>query len=107
MVSLLLLLVNSHEESDTLMRCYLVLVDLENKVICVKSNYTDAFTAMFGNFEELNGLTLPIACSNEKWVNLPNAYAQLGTEEAKALIDFHCFSGCNSVEEFTGKTKGT
>ena len=106
MVSLLLL-VNSHEESDILMRYYLVLDDLENKVICVKSNYTDAFTATFGNYEELNGLTLPTACSNEKQLNFPKAYAQLGTEEAKALIDFHCFSGCNSVEEFTGKTKGT
>ena len=33
------------------------LVDLENKVVCVKSNDTDVFTNMVGNYEKLNGLT--------------------------------------------------
>ena len=43
------------------------LVDLENKVVCVKSNEVDAFTIMLGNYEKLNGLTLLIVSwSNEK-----------------------------------------
>ena len=36
----------------------LELVDLENKVVYVKSTDTDIFTIMLGNYEKLNGLTL-------------------------------------------------
>ena len=32
------------------------------------ANDTDVFTIMFGNYEKLNGLTLFIAWSNEKWI---------------------------------------
>ena len=80
---------------------------MENKVVCVKSNNTDVFNLMLGNYEELNGLTLLIAWSNEKWIKLTKVYVQLGAEKAKALIGFHCFSGCDSVEKFTGKCKNT
>ena len=48
---------NNLKESDTLMHFCLGLVDLENKVVCVKSNDTDVFTNMVGNYEKLNGLT--------------------------------------------------
>ena len=33
------------------------IVDLENKVVYVKSNDTDVFTIMLGNYEKLNDLT--------------------------------------------------
>ena len=32
---------------------------------------------------------------------------QVGAEKAKTLIGFHCFSGCDTVEKFTRKTKDT
>ena len=98
---------NSHKESDTLMRYCLGLVDLENKIVCVKSSDTDIFTIMLGNYEKLNGLTLLIAWSNEKWINLTKVYEQLGAEKANSLIGFHCFSNCDTVKKFTEKSKGT
>ena len=61
---------NNPEESDTLLCYCLGIVDLENKVVCVKSNDTDIFTIMLGNYKKLNGLTILIVLSNEKWVNL-------------------------------------
>ena len=36
----------------------LEIVDLENKVVYVKSIDIDIFTIMLGNYEKLNGLTL-------------------------------------------------
>ena len=57
--------------------------------------------------EKLNGLTLLIAWSNEKRIDLTKVYVQLGAEKGKALIGFHCFSGCNTVEKFTKKCKDT
>ena len=98
---------NNHQESDTLMRYCLGLVDVENRVVCVKSNDTDVFTIMLGNYEKLNGLTLLIAWPNEKWINLTKVYEQLGAKKANALIGFYCFSGCNTVEKFTRKSKDT
>ena len=77
------------------------LVDLENKVVYAKSNDTAVFTMLLGNYEKLNGLTLLVALSNEKWINLTKLYKQLGAEKAKALISFHCLSGCNNDEKFT------
>ena len=80
---------------------------MENKGVCTKSNDTDVSTIMLGNHEKLNGLILLIAWSNEKWINLTKVYELLETEKAKALIGFHCFSGCDTVERFTGKSKRT
>ena len=65
---------NNHEESDTIMRYCLGLVNLGNKVVSVKSNDTEIFTIMLGNYKKLNGLTLLIAWSNEKWINLTEIY---------------------------------
>ena len=48
------------------MSYYVGLVDLENKDVCMKSNVTDVFTIMLGNYEKLNDLALLIAWSNEK-----------------------------------------
>ena len=88
--------------------CYcLGLVDLENIVVCVKSNYTDVFTLMLGNYAKLNGLTLLIDWSNEKWINLTKVNEQLGAEKENAIIVFHCFSSCSTGEKFTGKSKDT
>ena len=56
--------------------------------LCVKSTHTDVFTIMFGDYEKLNGLTLLIAWSNEKWINLTKAYEQLRAEKAKPLTGF-------------------
>ena len=89
------------------MQYCLGLVDLENKVVCVKSNGNDAFTITLGNYKKLNRLTLLIAWSNEKWTNLANVYEQLGAEKANRLIGFHCFSSCDTVEKFTGKSRHT
>ena len=41
---------------------------------------------MLGNYENLNGLTLLIAWSNEKWINLPEVCEQLETEKEKRLL---------------------
>ena len=41
---------------------------------------------MLGNYEKLNGLTLLIAWSNEKWINLPEVCEQLETEKEKRLL---------------------
>ena len=49
---------NNHKESDTFMRYFLGLVDLENKVVCVKSNDTDVFTIMLDNYEKLNDFVI-------------------------------------------------
>ena len=81
------------------------LVNLENDVTYVKSNDTDVFTIMLGNYEKLNGLTLLIAKSNEKWINLTRECEWLGAGKVKALIDFHCFSDCDTDEKFTCKSK--
>ena len=48
---------NYYGESDTFMRYCLGLVDLENKVVFFKSNDTEVFTIMLGNYEKLNDLT--------------------------------------------------
>ena len=60
---------SNQEESDTLKRYWLGLVDLENKVVCAKPNDTDVFTIMLGKYEKLNGSTLIIAWSIENWIN--------------------------------------
>ena len=73
----------------------------------VKSNDIDVFTIMLSNYENLNDLILLIAWSSEKWINLTKIYEQLGAEKAKALIGFHCFSSCDTVEKITGKSKDT
>ena len=39
------------------------------KLYIVKSNDTDAFTIMLVKYEKLNGLTLLIAWSKEKWID--------------------------------------
>ena len=65
------------------MRYCLRLVDLQNKFVCVKSNDTDVFTIILGNYERLNGLTLLIAWSNKKWINLTKVYEQLGAGKQK------------------------
>ena len=44
---------------------------------------------------------------NPSLISLIKVYEQVGAEKAKALIGFHRFSGCNTVEKFTGKSKGT
>ena len=51
---------SNHEQNDAFMRHCLGLVDLENKVVCVKSNDNNVFTIMLGNYEKLNGLALLI-----------------------------------------------
>ena len=96
---------NNHKESNTLMRYCLWLVYLENKVVCVKLNDTDVFTSCLATMKMV--LTLLIAWSNEKWVNLTKVYEQLGAEKANTLIGFHCFSDCDTVEKLTGKSKDT
>ena len=83
------------------------LVELENNVGCVKPHDTDVFTIMLGNYEKLDGLTLLITWSDEKWINLTEAYEQLGAEKEKARTGFHYFSGCDTIEKFTGKSKNT
>ena len=70
----LMLLATITMESDTFMSYCLGLVDLENKVVCVKSNDADVFTIMLGNYEKLNDLTLLIARSNEMFMNLTKIY---------------------------------
>ena len=40
-------------------------------------------------------------------MDLTKVYVQLGAEKAKALIGFHCFSGCDTVEKSTKKFKDT
>ena len=60
---------------------------------------------MLGNYEKINSLTLLIGWSNEKWINLTKVYDQPGAEKANALIGFQCFTGCDTVEKFTGKSK--
>ena len=87
------------------MHYWLGLVDLENDVTYVKSNDTDVFTIMLGSYEKLNGLTLLIARSNEKWINLTREYEWLGAGKVKAVTGFHCFSNCDTDEKFTGKSK--
>ena len=96
---------NNHQESDTFMGCCFGLVDLENKVVCVKSNDTDVFTIMLSNYEKLNGVALLIARSSKKWINLTKINEQLGAEKAKALIGCHGFSGCSTFEKINGKSK--
>ena len=96
---------NKHEESDTIMRYCSGLVNLGNKVVCVKSNDTEIFTIMLGNYKKLNGLTLLIAWSNEKWINLTKIYEQLGAEKAKTIIGFHCFSGCDTLRSLPESPK--
>ena len=45
---------NNHEESDTLMRHCLSLVDLTGKIVCVKPNDTEIFVIMLGLIHQLN-----------------------------------------------------
>ena len=89
------------------MSYYVGLVDLENKDVCMKSNGTDVFTIMLGNYEKLNDLALLIAWSNEKQINLTKIYQHLGAEKPNVLIGIRCFSGCDTVDKFTKKPKDT
>ena len=86
---------------------YLELVDLEYKVVCVKSSDADIFTIVLGSYEKLNDLTLLITSSNWKLMNLTKVYVQLRAGKARALFSFHFFSGCDTVEKFTRKKKDT
>ena len=65
------------------------------------SSVIDIFTIMLGYYEKLNGLTLLTASSNWNWMNLTKVYVQQRAEKAKALIGFHCFSCCDTIEKFT------
>ena len=44
--------------------------------------------------------------SGEKWIYVTGVvYQEIGGTKAEALIGFHCFSGCDTVETFSGKSK--
>lgn len=83
------------------------LVNLENKLVYVKSSDTGAFTIILGNYEKQNDLTLLIDWSNQKLINFTKIYKQLGAEKVKTQISFHCFSSSDTAEQFTGKSKET
>ena len=48
-----------------------------------------------------------IEWSGEKWIDVTSrVYPQeIGRTKAEALIGFHCFSGCDTIETFSGKSK--
>jgi hypothetical protein len=97
--------INNHEESDTLMRRCLALVDITDKVVCVKSNDTDVFVIMLGLQHRLNCQQMLIEWTSEKWIDVTRVHQEIGKAKAEAIIGFHCFTGCDTVEKFSGKTK--
>ena len=96
---------NNHKESDTLICAIACDLSIWRIKLCVKLNDTDVFTSCLATMKMV--LTLLIAWSNEKWVNLTKVYEQLGAEKANTLIGFHCFSACDTVEKLTGESKDT
>ena len=87
------------------MRHCLYLVDLTGKIVCVKSNDTDVFVIMLCLMHRLNCQQLLIEWFGEKWIDVTRVYREIGRTKAEALIGFHCFSGCDTVAKFSGKSK--
>ena len=81
------------------------LVDLEHKVVCVKSSDTGVFIIMLGNYEKLNGLALPTNCFVKRKVYKYNKSKQLGTEKVNSLIGFCYFSGCTLLRRLPESPK--
>ena len=93
--------VNNHKESDTLMRHCFSIIDIIGKIVRVKSNDTDVFVIV----HQLNCQQLLMEWSGEKWIDVTRVYQEIGRTKAEPLIGFHCFSGCATVEKFSGKSK--
>ena len=98
---------NNHEESDTLMRYCLTLVNTKEQLILVRSNDTDVFTIMIGLHHRLDCKTLYIEWTSDKWINATEIWRMKGDARSQALISMHIFSGCDTVEKFSSKAKVT
>ena len=98
---------NNHEESDSLMIHCLTLVEVTGKIVSIYSNDTDVFVTFLGNYHKFSMKRLLMHWSTNTWLDITKVYENIGELKAKALNGFHCLKGCDTVENFTGRSKGT
>ena len=102
---------NNHEEADSLIIYTLSLAlsnlqfrTLDTKVL-VCSNDTDVFCLLVSHLENLTCKYLLMQWSQEEYIDISIISKSLGTSRCSALIGFHAFTGCDTVEKFTGISK--
>ena len=93
---------NNHEESDSLMIHCLTHVEVTGKIVSIYSNGTDVVVTSLCNYHMFSMKRLLMHCSTKTWLDSTKVYENIGELKAKALIGFHCLTGYDSVEKFTG-----
>ena len=102
-------LIHEQEEADTLMILYGIVITRLNpfQELVVCSPDTDVLLLLIYFHEQLCSSTIfRTGRSNQvRDINIGLAHEALGEERSKALLGFHCFTGCDQTAKFYGKSK--
>ena len=100
---------HEQEEADTLMILYGIEVAHMNpfQELIVCSPDTDVLLLLIFFYQELCTHTIFRTGSGNRIrdINIGLVYEMLGEEKCKALLGFHCFTGCDQTAKFYGKSK--
>jgi hypothetical protein len=97
-----------HEEADTRMLLHAAHVAASGIVyVIIESNDTDVFILCLGLQNKLSShIILKFGKSDmKKCIDIHSMCTALGETICKAIIGFHCFTGCDTTSAFYGKGK--
>ena len=100
----------SQEEADTRMFLHAQFASRHpspTSAIVIKSPDTDVFVIGVAKAKQIESKLLfhTGRGSNRRTLSLSDVSTYLGEDVCNALISFHCFTGCDSVSSFHGKSK--
>ena len=100
----------SHEEADTRLFLHALFASRHpspTSAIVIKSPDTDVFVIGVAKAKKIESKLLfhTGRGNNRRTLSLSAVSTYLGEDVCNALISFHCFTGCDSVSSFHGKSK--
>jgi hypothetical protein len=105
------LLLHDHEQADTLLILHSINVFATNPFseCYVYSPDTDVFLLLIHYAESLPQVMYFRTGNGDNFrdIDIKKCYEALGPENAKALLGFHTFTGCDQTGRFNGKSKST
>ena len=101
--------VSTQEEADTLLILHALELATSGFAINIYSHDTDVFLLALRRVAELGGDVSVITGTGErrKTVNLHHIYDWIGESKAKALINWHALTGCDTTGHLLGTSKRT
>ena len=100
-----------YEEGDSLIIYILAFAlsnmqfDVRNTRVLVCSNDTDVFCLLLSHLKHLPCNKMLMKWSQEQYIDISVIFEDLGKLSCSALLGFHAFTGCDTVEKFTGISK--